>query len=215
MKKIALIGQGGHAKVITDVIKSQNCYEIVAVFDDKYEQLSREQGIYYGPTSYISVLMEELMCKFIVAIGNNMVRKKIVEKLRLLPEQYETLVHPTAVISGSVSIGSGTVVMPNAVINADTFVGSHTIVNTAAVIEHDNYIGDFVHVSPGAILTGTVTVGEGTQIGAGATVIPNLTIGQWSIIGAGTTVIDGLPSFCTAVGSPAKIIKSDTLILGV
>ncbi|MDM5190874.1 acetyltransferase [Bacillus sp. DX4.1] len=207
MKQIALIGQGGHAKVITDMIHANTGYQIVAVFDDKYENLSRKQGVCYGPISSIKKVIEEIGFKLVIAIGNNAVRKRIVQQLGLEDESYETIIHPTAVVSQSASVGVGTVIMPNAVINADTVVESHVIVNTAAVIEHDNHIGDFAHISPNATLTGTVFVNEGTQVGAGAIVIPNRKIGEWSIIGAGATVIHDIPSFCTAVGSPARVIK--------
>ncbi len=207
MKKIALIGQGGHAKVITDMIHANKCYEIVAVFDDKYEYLSKEQDICYGPIPSIKETIGEIGFKLVIAIGNNAVRKRIVQQLELKDESYETIIHPTAVVSESASIGFGTVIMPKAVINADTVIGSHVIVNTAAVIEHDNQIGNFAHISPNATLTGTVFINEGTQIGAGAIVIPNQKIGEWSIIGAGATVIHDIPSFCTVVGSPARVIK--------
>jgi len=207
MKKIALIGQGGHAKVIIDMIHANTGYEIVAIFDDKYECLSEDQGICYGPISSIKEIIEEIGFKLVLAIGHNAVRKRIVEQLELKDGSYETIIHPTAVVSESASIGFGTVIMPKAVINADTIIGRHVIVNTAAVIEHDNQIGDFAHISPNATLTGTVFVNEGTQIGAGAIVIPNRKIGQWSIIGAGATVIHDIPSSCTAVGLPARVIK--------
>ncbi|MES9665964.1 acetyltransferase [Bacillus nitratireducens] len=207
MKKIALIGQGGHAKVITDILHANVGYKIVAVFDDKYESLFEEQGIYYGPTSSIQETIEEVGFKLVIAIGNNAVRKKIVNQLELAETNYETLIHPTAVVSESASIGFGTVIMPKAIINAETIIGSHVIVNTAALIEHDNQIGDFAHISPNATLTGTVFVDEGTQIGAGAIVIPNRKIGEWSIVGAGATVIHDIPSHCTAVGLPARVIK--------
>ncbi|EEL48449.1 hypothetical protein bcere0022_43120 [Bacillus cereus Rock3-44] len=182
-------------------------YEIVAVFDDKYECLRKENGICYGPISSTEKIMKDIGFKLVIAIGNNTVRKRIVEQLELEDESYETIIHPTAVVSESTSIGFGTVIMPKAVINADTVIGSHVIINTAAVIEHDNQIGDFAHISPNATLTGTVCVNEGTQIGAGAIVIPNRKIGRWSIIGAGATVIHDMPSSCTAVGSPARVIK--------
>ncbi|MDA1529870.1 acetyltransferase [Bacillus cereus group sp. TH260-2LC] len=207
MKKIALVGQGGHAKVITDILHANIGYKIVAVFDDKYEGLVEEQGIYYGPVSSIKETIEEIGFKLVISIGNNTVRKKIVKQLALKETNYETIIHPTAVVSESASIGFGTVIMPKAVINAETIIGNHVIVNTAAVIEHDNQIGDFAHISPNATLTGTIYVDEGTQIGAGAIVIPNRKIGEWSIIGAGATVIHDIPSNCTAVGLPAKVIK--------
>lgn len=60
MKKIALIGQGGYAKVIIDMIYANTGYEIVAIFDDKYECLSEDQGICYGPISSIKEIIEEI-----------------------------------------------------------------------------------------------------------------------------------------------------------
>ncbi|KXY71825.1 MULTISPECIES: acetyltransferase [Bacillus] len=207
MKRIALIGQGGHAKVIKDMIYANKYFKIIAFFDDKYRSLDKREEIYYGPISSIPTLMKEVEFKLIIAIGNNVVRKKIVEQLHFNDEYYEIVIHHTAVISESATIGRGTVIMPNVTINADTTIGSHVIVNTASVVEHDNCIGDFVHIGPNATLTGTVTIDDGTQIGAGATIIPNLIIGNWSMIGAGATVIHNIPSGCTAVGLPAKIIK--------
>lgn len=207
MKRIALIGQGGHAKVIKDMIYANKHFKIIAFFDDKYQSLDKHEEIYYGPISSIPILMKEVEFKLIIAIGNNVVRKKIVEQLHFNDDCYESVIHHTAVISESATIGRGTVIMPNVIINADTIIGRHAIVNTASVVEHDNCIGDFVHIGPNATLTGTVTIDDGTQIGAGATIIPNLVIGNWSMIGAGATVIHNIPSRCTAVGLPAKIIK--------
>ncbi|WP_459501259.1 acetyltransferase [Bacillus sp. C1] len=207
MKRIALIGQGGHAKVIKDMIDANKHFNVIAFFDDRYQSLDKHEEIYYGPISSIQILMKEIEFKLIIAIGNNVVRKKIVEQLHFDDEYYESVIHPTAVISESATIGRGVVIMANVTINADTTIGRCVIVNTASVVEHDNCIGDFVHIGPNATLTGTVTIDEGTQIGAGVTVIPNIKIGDWSMIGAGATVIHNIPPGCTAVGSPAKIIK--------
>ncbi|MCU5668419.1 acetyltransferase [Bacillus cereus] len=207
MKRIAIIGAGGHGKVIIDMIRANHIYKVVAVFDDKYKTLNQKLGVYYGPIVSLNLIKEISDCKFVIAIGNNAVRQKIVKQLGLKREQYGTIIHPTATISESVTIGFGTVIMPNAVINADTIIGDHVIINTAAVVEHDNSIGNFVHISPNATLTGTVLINEGTQIGAGATIIPSKQIGKWCIIGAGSVVIQDIPSLCKAVGSPARIIK--------
>lgn len=207
MKNIALIGAGGHAKVVLDVIQANQNYKLIAFFDDKYKTLEQIKGIYYGPIDSIKQIESIYDCKFIIAIGSNTLRKKIVKQLGLKTVQYETFVHPTAIISDSVSIGFGTVIMAHAVINADTVIGNHVIINTAAVIEHENRIEDFVHISPSATLTGGVSINEGTHIGAGTTIIPSKQIGNWSIVGAGAIVIRDIPPFCTAIGSPVKIIK--------
>ncbi|MGH1288388.1 acetyltransferase [Bacillus toyonensis] len=207
MKKIALIGQGGHAQVIQDMIHTNGSFKIIAFFDDKYKSLCKANEIYYGPISSIQTLRREIEFQLIIAIGNNTVREKIAEQLHFNDDCYESIIHPTAWISKSATIGRGTVIMPNVTINADTIIGRHVIVNTSSVVEHDNCIGDFVHIGPNATLTGAVTIGNVTQIGAGVTIIPNLIIGARSMIGAGATVIHNIPSYCTAVGLPAKIIK--------
>jgi len=51
-------------------------------------------------------------------------------------------------------------------------------------------------------------VGEGTFIGLGSSVIPGIRIGRWSVIGAGAAVTEDLPDNCTAVGVPARVIKT-------
>lgn len=213
--KLAVVGAGGHSKVIMDLIRLNANNQIVAILDDRYTSLALKDGIYMGPIDSANQLLRiHPDLKFIIAIGNNMIRKEMVNRLSVKDECYATLIHPTAWISPSVTIGAGTVVMPLAVINADSYIGKHTVINTAAIIEHDNYISNYVHISPHATLTGSVRVEEGVHIGAGASVIPNLAIGEWSTIGAGATVIKSIPPSSTAVGVPAKVIKLQ-LIEGV
>ncbi|KAB7707375.1 acetyltransferase [Bacillus aerolatus] len=207
MKPIAVIGEGGHSKVVQDTIQAMGEYQLIALLDDKYTEPSKEGKVILAPVSYAFELMQiETKVQLVIAIGNNRVRKQIAERLAAQNARFAVLIHPTAVLSPSAVIKEGTVVMPNTVINADAEIGRHVIINTSAVIEHDNFVGDYAHVSPGAILTGNVTVGEGTQIGAGATVIPGNRIGQWSMIGAGSTVITNIADEVTAVGAPARVI---------
>ncbi|MCW9132433.1 acetyltransferase [Bacillus paramycoides] len=206
--RIVIIGQGGHSKVIQDIILSNNEYEIVGYLDDRYENIAIVDNLYFGPISTAYDMINYFhQINFVIAIGDNKVRKKIVEKLRLYDSFYITLIHKSAVVSPSAKIGNGTVVMPNVVINADTQIGNHAIINTGSVVEHDNIIGDFVHISPQATLTGSVVIEEGAHIGAAATIIPSVKVREWSIIGAGAVVINDMPPNCIAVGIPAKVIS--------
>jgi len=206
--KIGLIGQGGHSKVIEDIIIANKKYKIIGYFDDKFTTDHFKHGVYNGPIDTIKqFISEHEEMKLIIAIGNNLIRKSILERLMLSKDKFVTAIHPSAIISPSAKIGKGTVVMPYAVINANAEVGDHTIINTCSVIEHDNLIESFVHISPNVTLTGGVQVKEGAHIGASATVIPNKKVGEWSIIGAGATVIHDIPENCTAIGTPARINK--------
>ena len=213
--KIAIIGQGGHSKVVRDVIKSMEDAEIVCCLDDKFNAEFFHEQIMYGPVNSAKTISEDYPeVKFFVAIGNNKVRKKIVEQLGFPEELYATLIHPTAQVSTQSTIGHGSVVMPCAVVNSDAHVGVHAIINTCAVVEHDSKIENFVHISPNATLTGNVTVREGAQVGASATVIPSMEIGEWAMVGAGATVIHHIPANSTAVGVPA-IVKIKEVTGGV
>lgn len=210
--ELGVIGEGGHSKVIMDIVRCQND-EVKAILDDKYEELvCYDDGIYRGPVASAPQLLEENEhLKFIVAIGNNSVRKTIVTSLDFTNESFVSLIHPSAIISPSAKIGRGTVVMAQCTINADAVIGNHTIINTGAIVEHDSQVSDYAHVAPHATLTGAVTVREGTMIGAGAAVIPGKRIGEWSVIGAGSTVVSNIPSFSTAVGSPARVTHCNNI----
>lgn len=213
--KIAIIGQGGHSKVVRDLIKAIGEAEIVGCLDDQYNDEFYHEQVFYGPVDAARTFTEDFPdVRFFVAVGNNRVRKQIVERLGIPDALYATLIHPTAHISSSTSIGPGSVVMPCAVINTDVQVGAHAIINTCAVVEHDSLVANYAHVSPNATLTGNVMVGEGAQIGASATVIPGKEIGKWAIVGAGATVIDDIPPYCTAVGVPA-MVKTKEITGGV
>ncbi len=200
-----MIGNGGHSKVIQDMISAIAGHEIIAILDDKYVSCNQTNGVIYAPLSFAEKLLEQ-DTKVVIAIGDNVIRKKLTERLGLATNQYVTIIHPTAVVSPTAEIGNGTVVMPRAVINVGTIIGIHCIINTGAIIEHENKLGDFTHISPHATLTGNVAIGTGVHVGAAATAIPGMTVGDWSIIGAGSTIIRPIPANSKAVGSPARLV---------
>lgn len=208
MKEIILIGAGGHAAVIIDILKAMQLsgekFEIKGLLDDRQEMREWMGYPILGTTQ--SVLdFNNQETQFIISIGSNQVRKNIYERYPNL--NYISAIHPTAIIGSQVTIQSGTVVMPSVVINANSRIGKHVIINTGVIVEHDNTIGNFVHLSPNTTLSGGVSVGERCHIGTNSTVINGMKIGSNTTIGAGTTVIKDIPAHVVAVGSPAHIIK--------
>lgn len=215
MKDIVIIGAGGHAKVIADIILKRKellneKINIVGFLDDGYKNLKYNKIFdipILGDTSLIENLEKNKKYNYIMGIGSNEVRKKIYSKFPTL--NYYTAIHPTAVIGLDVSIGKGTVVMSNVVVNSGTRIGDHCILNTGSIVEHDNTVGNYSHLSPNSILCGTITIGENSWIGAGSIVIQNKKIGKDSIIGAGSVIIKDIPNNCTVVGNPGRIIKGE------
>ena len=147
---------------------------------------------------------------YITAVGNNQVRREVVEKLirlRALNLSAWKLIHPRACVGRDVSIGAGTCLAPGSIVTTRVRIGEHCIVNVNASVSHDSVVGDFVNINPGAVVAGNASIGEGCFIGAGATVIDKVSVGAWSIIGAGAVVVDDIPAHVTAVGVPARVIK--------
>ena len=192
-----LFGASGHGKVIAEIAELNNLK--VEGFIDT--DLNKSSLLGYN----VFHRNPEGPVEAIIAIGNNEVRKRIVNETSSFT--YPRLMHPGANISGRSILGNGTVVMAGATINVDVNVGQHCIINTNASIDHDCIIKDFVHLSPNVALAGNVRVGEGTHVGIGACVIQGITIGKWVKIGAGAVIIRDIPDGCTVVGNPGKIIK--------
>jgi len=198
MKKLVILGAGGHGKVCADAAKKQG-YETVLFLDD-----APILGTAGKVSEYVRYLED---ADFFVAIGNNTVRQKLTKELLTQNARLATLIHPAAVVADSAAIGRGTVIMAGAVVNPYARLGEGVIVNTCASVDHDCVIGDYAHVAVGAHICGTVTVGARTWIGAGATVINNVSVCGDCLIGAGAVVIRDSEEAGTYVGVPAKRVK--------
>lgn len=194
-----VFGASGHAKVVLDILFS-NTIDIKAIIDDN----PKANYLFNIPVVNTANFQNSDNSQFIIAIGDNLTRKKIVDKNKF---QYFKAIHSGASASNFSSIDEGTVIMPKAVVNADAIIGKHCIINSGSVVEHDCCLADYVHVSPNASLAGNVTLEEGVHIGIGATVIQGVTIGKWATIGAGAVIINDVPDYAVVVGNPGKIIK--------
>lgn len=207
-KKVVIIGAGGHAKVIADIILKR-ADTLIGFLDDNIKvgtKIDNQKGFEVLGKVNTSLELQEKdsELEFIIGIGNNNIRKNIAEEYDL---KYYTAIHPTANIGFGVVIKEGTTIMANACISPSTYIGKHCIINTAAIVEHDNIIKEYVHISPNATLAGTVVVGVKSHIGAGATIINNVNVTSNVIIGAGAVVTKDITESGTYVGVPAKKIK--------
>lgn len=205
-KKVVILGAGGHAKSIADIILKSGD-EVLGFLDDNVELgtvIIKSKDIkVIGKIDDALELAKDENIFFIIGIGNNKVREKISTNYNL---NYYTAIHPTSVIAEDVVISEGTTVMANTVINVGSTIGKHCIVNTNAVVEHDNVIGDYVHLSPGVVLSGTVTVGRCTHLGTGTKVRNNTNITSNTIVGVGGVVVKNIEQQGTYIGVPIRKI---------
>jgi sugar O-acyltransferase (sialic acid O-acetyltransferase NeuD family) len=204
-KPLLIIGAGGHAKVIIDLVEREDRYSIIGLLDDD-PALHGQNFFGYRVLGGRDVLHQDELsdCLCLVAIGVNRIRQKIGEDLAGKGRLFSQSCHPSVQVSRGATLGPGSVAMAGVIVNADSSIGQHVIINTAASIDHDCIIGDFVHLAPGSTLCGGVRVGDGSFIGAGATVAPWVTIGKNVTVGAGATVIRDVSDGDTVVGTPAR-----------
>jgi sugar O-acyltransferase (sialic acid O-acetyltransferase NeuD family) len=144
----------------------------------------------------------------IIAIGDNRARSSYAKAVAEARIPLINAIHKSAVVSPTATLGRNVVVAANAVICTEAKVGDFSIINTSASVDHECELGTAVHVCPGAHLAGRVRVEANAFIGLGANIIQCLKIGSGAIIGAGAVVLRDIPAGATAIGVPARIIKT-------
>lgn len=192
MEKIIILGKGGHAESLADIIEREKKYEIAGyVVNDISGNLEDEIYPVIGNDLDLEQIFEDGIRNAAIGIGylgKSDVRERLWEKLKTIGFSLPVICDPSAVIAKNAKLGEGTMVGKGVIVNANASVGKMCIINTGAIIEHDCVVGDFSHISVGSVLCGNVEVGKSTFVGANATVIQGKSVGNWCIIGAGTTI---------------------------
>lgn len=202
--KLIIIGASGHGKVVADIAIKINKWQSITFLDDD-ESIKTFMGLeVIGKTADAFINKDE--ADFFVAIGSNITRGKIQEKLIEQGLNVVSLIHPSAIIGTDVEIGIGTAVMAGVVINSSSRIGKGCIINTSSSLDHDNMIEDYAHISPGVRTAGSVSIGKGTWLGIGSVVSNNVSICSGCKVGAGAVVVKDITEPGTYVGIPVRKI---------
>lgn len=191
---IYIFGNGGHARVIADIIRTSTQFTL-AEFIDRDEE---DHFIQSAPEG-------TLVC---VALGENSLRRKCAQKLQARKFQFPNLISASAVIAPDVKMGHGNVFMPGAIINPASTIGSFCVFNTGSILEHDCHVEDYASLAPAAVVCGNCDLDEGVYVGANATLSHGLKIRKWSALGAGAVAISDIEPNAIYAGNPARFIKS-------
>ena len=160
MKRLLIIGAGGHGKVIREIAESIGIYHTICYIDDHCQcAIGRISDLPKFRSEYDSA---------IVSIGDNQLREKIYRTLKELQYEIPILIHTTAYLSKSCQIGAGTVIEPKAVVNSNVVIGEGCIISPGAIIDHDVTIGRYVHVNSGSVIMAGSNVRDFLKIEAGS-----------------------------------------------
>ncbi len=209
MRDLVIFGSGGFAREVAQVVRDINAvgpmWSLLGLLDDDVAKHGKTIGglkVLGGSTWW----EQHREVAIVIAIGNTAAKRRVAE--RLAGAQFATLVHPRAWLGERIEVGAGSVVCANVTATCDIVLGRHVILNLSVTVGHDARLADYVTVAPSVNVSGGVHVGAGCDLGTGAAIIQNVVVGAWSIVGAGAVVVRDLPENVTAVGSPARVIKT-------
>lgn len=211
MENVVIIGASGHGSVVLDCIEKEGRYKVVG-FVDSFKKAGLSQCGYpiLGSENDLPYILSAYdVSGGIVAVGDNWLRKCVVNKIRsIVPDfNFVKVVHPSAIIGKNVLVGEGSVVMPGVIVNSRAIIGDFCILNTNSSLEHDGILGAYSSLAPRACTGGNLVLGSFSAVGLGANLIENIEIGSHTVIGAGALVINHIPSEVIAYGTPAKVVR--------
>ncbi|WP_257574921.1 acetyltransferase [Shewanella algae] len=208
---IVMIGGGGHASVLADILVSQGREILAVVSPDDI----RQRSVFKGMTQlrndddvFAFHKNEVLLVNGIGMMPKSDVKRKINEHFLSLGYQFETVIADSAFVSSKSIIEPGAQILPMAIVQTGATVGRHTVVNTGALVEHDCCIGAYNHIAPKATLCGQVKTEDNVYIGAGSTIIQGISIGRGSIVGAGASINQSLE--VNTIAYPARVTIKTT-----
>lgn len=189
---LLLIGCGGHARSLIDVVETSDRWHVhglVGLPDQVGEEVFGHSVI--GCDQELPLLRNQCDYALLAVgqIGLSSLRQRLVERLETLRFSLPMVISGSAQVSPHAQLGIGTSVGHGVIVNAGARVGDYCILNSNALIEHDVVVGDHCHISTGAVINGGVNVGAGSFIGSGAVVREGLHLPPQTIISAGTRVM--------------------------
>jgi len=193
MKKIIIIGAGGHAAELHDYVGHNNVarpdeiIKIVGLIDDD-EKNYHHYGFDEPFLGSIEAHDIRADLSYLMGIANLEYRRSIIDQFKSEGAKFIGLIHPTAIISPRAEIGEGTVVSHNASIGAKVKIGKFNMLNSRCTIGHDTVIGDYNFISPQVAISGNTKIGNENLIGTNACTIPGIVIGNKNRIAAGMVI---------------------------
>jgi len=179
MKKTILVGAGGHANVVYDVL-CENNKKISGFIDPSVNAFYALEKLSDDFSDFTQTSL--VMCLGAVAPESLQRRYKLFCQYREKSADFLSVISNHSIVSNNAKIGEGVFVNNGAVINGPCEIQALAIINTRAIIEHDVIVGAGTHIAPGAIVLGNCQIGKNCMIGAGAVILPNTTIPDNSLI---------------------------------
>jgi sugar O-acyltransferase (sialic acid O-acetyltransferase NeuD family) len=213
LKKLVLVGGAGTSSDVLALIASINrvsmCYQVAGLLDDGIPVGTLRFGIpVLGSIGNWESLGNAWFVDCLGSPRSYRKREELLERYGMLQTQFETLIHPSAMVADDVQIGQGSIIYPNVVALSNVRIGQHVTILSGTVLNHDVEVGDWSILGSGVMLSGAVKVGKACYLGTSCSVRESVAIGDGSLVGMGGAVIANVDVNVVVAGVPAKLIRS-------
>ncbi|MCC9166065.1 acetyltransferase [Pontibacter harenae] len=216
MKDIAIVGAGGLGREMLVMLHQLNeaqpaQWNILGFYDDDTSLAGTAINCFPYLGTITALASTDYELQVVIAIGNPQIKRAIVTQLELnVKISFPTLVHPQVQVKPyqHIQLGTGVVLAQGTILTTNISIGKHVFVNLNCTIGHDAILKDFVSVMPGVNISGAVVLETGVYVGTNAAILQGINVGANTQIGAGAVVTKPMPAGCTAVGVPAKVVKT-------
>lgn len=190
MRKVIIIGAGGHAAEIDEYIAynkkftGKNDLEVIGFLDDNPASYAR----YKFSAPYIGGARDQKIIKghyYIIGIAGVQYRRFFVDKYKAEGAEFASFVHCGAYVSESAVIDEGSIIGPNANIGPNVRIGKYTLINSRCSLGHDTLVGDYNFISPNVCFSGFTEIGDENLFGINSATIPGIKVGSRNKIAAG------------------------------
>lgn len=192
VRRILLLGAGGHARACIDVIEQQNLFTVSGLVGRSDEVGSMVLGYPVLGTDYDLLRLLSGHSHALIAVGQIKTaepRIRLFDSLLQAGCELPVIVSPRAYVSRHATLGAGTIVMHGAIVNAGAMVGRNCIINSQSLVEHDAIIGDHCHIATAAAINSGVRIGAATFIGSNSCVRQLVRIEEGCVIGMGQRIV--------------------------
>lgn len=208
MYEIVIVGAGGFGREVYLWTKDSfpdDQYKIKGFLDDN-PRILNNYNMDIGIIGDLDGYEIEKQDRFVFAIGDIDVKKRLVTRLKKKGAKFLTLIHPTAIVANTATIGEGIIICPFVTISDNVQLGNFAMMNIYSSGGHDAKVGNYCILSPYATLNGFVILEDEVFLGTHSTIISYKKVGYKTKISANSVVMRDVPPNKIVFGVPGKAI---------
>ncbi|MBA3888900.1 MAG: acetyltransferase [Gemmatimonadaceae bacterium] len=210
-RRLLLLGASGFAREVLwmadDIAAAAREWDVAGFLDDDRDGARASLAAMGVDLPVLGTIRDHVPGSdevFLPAIGSNRARLAIGSSLLDRGAAFITLVHPTARVHRSASIGTGVVIGPLACVAPKAAVGQFSVLNPSASLREDVVVGEGSFVGARCELMSGAVLERGTFLGSHVTVHPHVRVAAFATIGVGSVVLRRVAAGSTQLGVPAR-----------